>query len=71
MQGWSRNESRIKRALIALPFLVTFALAKTVMDVTTVIPMLYPIIQNGTVFWNTGSTPLRTNFYDVKRLDDL
>jgi hypothetical protein len=61
----------MKRAFVALPFVVTFLLAYKVMEVTAVIPLMAPIIRNGTVSWNTGSASLRTNFYNMKTLDDM
>ncbi|RDI87660.1 hypothetical protein Vi05172_g2254 [Venturia inaequalis] len=69
-QGWSKDESRIKRALLALPFLVTFLLALKIMDVTAITPMLSPMIANSTVSWDTGSTPLRQTLFNVKFIDD-
>jgi hypothetical protein len=50
---------------------MTFYLASVVMDATPVVPMLAPMLQKGTVVWNTGSAPLRAVFYNIKRLDDV
>jgi hypothetical protein len=70
-QGWLKAESRTKRALLALPFFLTFFLAINAMDVSPVIPMLSPMLSNSTVAWDSGSVPLRTTFYNIKRLDDM
>ena len=61
----------MKRALLALPFLLTFLLALKVMDVSNVIPMMAPMIGNGKVSWDTDFAPLRTSFYNIKKLDDM
>jgi hypothetical protein len=71
MQGWSRNESRIKRVFVALPFFITFILAIKTLDVAAAIPMLALMIEEETVTWNASSVPLRTTFYSIKRLDDM
>ncbi|KAF2664645.1 FAD/NAD(P)-binding domain-containing protein [Microthyrium microscopicum] len=70
-QGWSRHESKLKRAVLALPFLAMFFLANKVMTVANVVPMLTPMIQDQAVTWNMTSMPLRTKFYNVKPLDDI
>lgn len=61
----------MRRALITSPFLATFLLALKVMDVATVIPMLAPMIGNGTVDWESGTAPLRQKFYNIESLDDM
>jgi len=70
-QGWSRKEGKMKRACLALPFLLVFFLALKAMDVTALMPIVAPMIRKGTVSWNTGSTSLREHFYNFKGLDDM
>jgi hypothetical protein len=70
-QGESQKESRIRRALLALPFLGIFYFMKSAMDPTSVIPWLAPLLEKGTVSWNTGSAPIQFSFYNIKQVDDM
>jgi hypothetical protein len=70
-QGWIQKESKIIRALLALPFLAAFYFAKTTMSVTKAEPWLASMLERGVVTWDTGSAPIRTSFYGIKPLDEL
>jgi hypothetical protein len=70
-QGEAKMESKLKRALLAFPFLALFYLFKTVMDVTPAVPALENIMKSGKVTWNTGSAPILYEFYHIKFIDDL
>jgi D-alanyl-lipoteichoic acid acyltransferase DltB (MBOAT superfamily) len=70
-QGWSSNENKIKRALLALPFLMTFYLAMIIMNASPVVPLIASVLHRGTMVWKSSSVPLRMSFYNFKVLDDL
>jgi hypothetical protein len=70
-QGESHKESKIKRALLTLPFPVLFYLAKNAMDITGSLPWLGQMLESPHVTWETGSVPIRYTFYNVKWLDDM
>ncbi len=68
-QGDCREESKLKRAALALPFLLLFYLAKTHMDPAPLIPWATEILRDKTVPWS--DTPLATRFYHLQWLDEL
>jgi hypothetical protein len=70
-QGEAKMESKLKRALFALPFLGIAYLCKVVMDVTPVWAALEGAVKSGTVKWDTGSAPVLTEFYRIKPMDEL
>jgi hypothetical protein len=70
-QGEGQKESKIKRALLALPFLGLFYIAKTSMDLTVSIPWVTQMLESGKIVWETGSVPVQYTFYKIKWLDDL
>ena len=70
-QGDAKMESKLKRALFALPFLGLAYFFKVIMDVTPMWPVLVGVMETGKVTWDTGSTPILSEFYHVKFLDEL
>ena len=70
-EGDTRTESNLKRALLALPFLVICFFVSFAMDPTIMIPQLIATVKKGTVNWETGSVPIQFRFYHIKALDDL
>lgn len=68
-QGDGLKESKLKRAALALPFLLLFFLAKKLMDPAPLIPWATSILQTGTLPWSDTSLP--ATFYHLKWLDDL
>jgi hypothetical protein len=70
-QGIAKRESRLKRALLAAPFLLISYVAMAAMNPTTAFPWIGDFIKNGTVTWKGGSAPIRFSFYGWKVLDEL
>jgi hypothetical protein len=70
-RGWIRKESKVIRALLALPFLAAFYFAKLAMSLTVAEPWLASMLEKGIVTWDTGSAPIRNSFYGIKPLDEL
>lgn len=70
-QGIANEESRMKRALFASPFLLIFYLAMIAMDPTAAFPWIGEMIETRTVNWEGGSAPIRFSFYGWKSLDEL
>jgi hypothetical protein len=70
-QGEGQKESKIERALLALPFLGLFYLAKNAMDASVSLLWVGQILCSGKVVWETGSSHIRCTFYNIKWLDDL
>ena len=73
-QGLSKEESKIKRFALALPFLGIAYLAYVHIQQKSfhdILPTLADAVQNGTIQWDTGSVPIRESFYGVKAVDDL
>ncbi len=69
-QGFSRNETRLGRALRALPLLLILALALVTLDATVAFPWAEAVLERGVVV-EAGSVPIRRTFYHVQWLDDL
>ncbi|KAK4466004.1 hypothetical protein QBC42DRAFT_103460 [Cladorrhinum samala] len=68
-QGDCREESKLRRAALALPFLLLFYLAKTLMDPAPFIPWATEILHHKTVPWSDA--PVMTRFYHLEWLDEL
>lgn len=70
-QGEGYKESRLKRALLALPIWVMFYLASIVMDLTASMSFAVDRLKSGRVAWGNESVPLRESFYHIEWLDEL
>jgi hypothetical protein len=70
-QGEDRKESKIKRALVALPMLGLFYLAKKVLDVNKPVPWLSQILETGKLSADTDPVPILQTFYNINWLDTL
>lgn len=68
-QGDGKHESIVKRAVIALPFLLVFYLAKKLMDPAPLISWATSILNDKTVAWS--DVPLPTQFYPVEWINNL
>jgi hypothetical protein len=70
-QGECKQESKLRRAFQALPFLALFYVAAIFLNPARSIPWVTQLLQAGKVTWETGSTPIRSTFYNIKWLDHM
>ncbi|GAB7353291.1 hypothetical protein MBLNU459_g3793t2 [Dothideomycetes sp. NU459] len=70
-QGEGKQESVLKRALLALPLLGLMYLAVQMMDATIAFPWVGELLKAGTIQWTAGEVPLRPYFYGLPWLDEL
>jgi hypothetical protein len=70
-QGEGKKESKVKRALVALPLLGLFYLAARVLDVGGSIPLALQMLETGKVSVDTHPVPIRKAFYNIKCFDTL
>jgi hypothetical protein len=70
-QGLAKRESKLLRALLALPFLAILFVAVRRMDLGPALGALERMIQKGDIVWDSGSLQVQDAFYGVKWLDDL
>ncbi|KAF9766742.1 hypothetical protein IL306_000815 [Fusarium sp. DS 682] len=68
-QGEDKKESKVKRALVALPLLGLFYLATRVLDVTESAPWALQMLETGKVSLDTHPVPIRRAFYNINWLD--
>jgi 2-polyprenyl-6-methoxyphenol hydroxylase-like FAD-dependent oxidoreductase len=69
-QGTGNSESRLLRALIALPLLGFAALAVRGMDMKAAVPEIFEISKKGRFEANGLSVPLRSSLYHVDLIDE-
>ena len=69
--GVGMKESKLKRALLALPLLALVYVASATMDDTISLPWAEEQVKNGTVVFDGNPIPLRLSFYYIKGLDYL
>lgn len=69
--GVGRKESRLKRALLALPLLSLVYIASATMDASISMPWVENQLRNGTVVFDGNAITLRQSFYHVGLLDYL
>jgi hypothetical protein len=69
-QGTGKKESRLLRALWALPILAMLALATKVMDPTASMQGIVDIIKAGKITWNGGEVTVIKSFYGIQAVDD-
>jgi hypothetical protein len=70
-QGVGKAESRFKRLVLGLPFLLLLAAAIHTMDGTNVSPQVQKVIASGRITWNEGSVSTISTFFGIKAIDDL
>lgn len=70
-QGIAKKESKLLRALLALPFLAILAIAVRQMDLSPALAGVERIIQSGEIVWDSGSLPVRNGLYGIPWLDNL
>lgn len=66
-------ESRISRAVLALPFLVLAAICLNAMDIDKLKAQQIPFLAQGRITWDNGakSIPILDQFYGAAFLDDM
>lgn len=69
-QGQGMRESKIKRALIALPLIGLSYLAEVVLDIKKVLPWLFQALDTGSITLDTKSIPIRRICYNINWLDN-
>ena len=70
-QGMGHEESKLKRALLALPFLVMSVIALNALDLTEVLPGMAASVVKGVAEIQGSSYPIMQTFYHIKGIDDL
>ncbi|KAH7207801.1 uncharacterized protein BKA55DRAFT_586548 [Fusarium redolens] len=70
-QGEDKKESKIKRALVALPMLGLFYLARRVLDVNKAVPWQLQMLETGRISADTDPVPIQQAFYNINWLDTL
>lgn len=68
-QGDGRQESKLKRAALAIPFLVLFYVARRLLLLDALGPSIGQVLTSGKLPW--GDVPVMTEFYGLKWLDDM
>jgi hypothetical protein len=70
-QGYSRNESRLRRALMASPIVALVGLAYWSMNVEPSLPWAQAVQDSGHVVLASGPVPILKSFYQAKGFDEL
>ena len=69
--GFGRKESKLKRALLALPFMVLAVVMLNALDLSEILPRFEEMSKGGVVQVDGASVPIIQTFYHVKAVDDL
>jgi hypothetical protein len=70
-QGYGSKESKLRRALSALPFLMLVFAKLMVLDTNFLLPWAEEILENGAVEVGGEPVPIMRTFHRVKGVDDL
>ncbi|SPQ25384.1 76920dad-2e05-476e-8657-376aa0d4bde4 [Thermothielavioides terrestris] len=70
-QGEGLQESKLKRALFALPLLSLCFVAMFVMNATPALDWAYPLRDSGKFDLGSGSVPILRSFYGIRGFDDF
>jgi len=65
------TESKLVRALKAIPLLVICVYAKKLMNPDPIAGQLKSVYESGQITWNGGSAPVVSSFYGIPFLDGI
>ncbi|KAI2780898.1 hypothetical protein F4815DRAFT_104957 [Daldinia loculata] len=63
--------TRLRRAVVSVPFLFIAALCLRIMDPSTIVAFQQPFADSGVIEWDGGKIPIIDNFHGIHFLDNI